>query len=132
MYGGKLINLICRQSALTLLNICKSPRSPKYEAHIKILNNLVRIFSILSELDSELYKIYLTKKREKKKYLKKIINYPILYGINFSLLLLFLTTKLKLPKSLKVDVKIIQRTVLNCIINNIELLRENMRVFNRE
>ncbi|MCS6955482.1 MAG: hypothetical protein NZM44_03930 [Candidatus Calescibacterium sp.] len=129
MYGGKLINLICRQSALTLLNICKSQKKPEYGVYIKILNNLARIFSILSELDSELYKIYLTKKQEKKKYLKKIINYPILYGINFSLLLLFLTTKLKLHKSLKVDVKIIQRTVVNCIISNIELLRENMRVF---
>lgn len=129
MYGGKLINLICRQSALTLLNICRSQKKPEYEVYIKILNNLARIFSILSELDSELYKIYLTKKQEKKKYLKKIINYPILYGINFSLLLLFLTTKLKLHKSLKVDVKIIQRTVVNCIISNIELLRENMRVF---
>lgn len=128
MYGGKLINKICKDCTLTILKILKSRKvnteNTMQILRIRILRRLAVIFSILSELDSKLYEAYL--RLRKQNFPRKLINYVPILSIYFSSILILIIHKTKFPKSLSIDCKIIKIIILSCIRGNIGLIRENI------
>ncbi len=119
MFGGRILNKISKNCCSTLSKIIKfkKKKSEIDEIMAQIFESLAKIFDILSILDTLIYQKY--------KSTKEILNYIPIISIQTNLIVLILTTKIKISKSLKVDIIIIQQIILSVVKGNLMLIKAN-------
>ncbi|MFN3478304.1 MAG: hypothetical protein ACK4ZM_02920 [bacterium] len=130
MFGGKFLNKTESYALEILISILKNQK--KDEKIISLFEKLNRIFKILAHLDSKIYQIYLQMKKIKNPNQKQfLLNLVPFLSIIFSILSLVLISKIKVSKSLKVDIKIISKHIVLCIEGNLNLIKENIKTIKK-